>query len=189
MQSVTSETASNVPYQSTPPRFTRPAADQPSANDIFGSLVDSNAAADANNSAAQAQSQFQGQQQSAQQNWNNNNSIPAANNNPWQNAAPANQPANNNNNNDDSSGDASNNQNSSAGPASNADGTDQANGNDGPRHAKDKSAGSKDDFRHRARSRHPTAARRRTPLTVQPRVHHRLSPPASCRPQLRSSFL
>ena len=50
--SVTSEAATNVPFQSAPPRAAR--SDSSSGNDIFGALLDSNTAGDANNSAAPA---------------------------------------------------------------------------------------------------------------------------------------
>ena len=121
MQSVTSEAATNVSFQSATPR-PKPAADPSQGNDIFAGLVDSNT----NNTA---------QGQSAQQNWPDNHSS-TADNSRWRNSTSANPPANNNNN--DNSG----NQDANNGPAS---GANASNNTDAPPRSRSKPSASKDD--------------------------------------------
>ncbi len=107
MYSVTSEAATNVSFQSAPPRPARSAPYPSQGNDIFAALLDSNAAADANNDSASAGAQAQPAWQrrlNDPSNAPNNNA--ADNQASSQNAPPANQSANND----------PNNQNSSAGP-------------------------------------------------------------------------
>ena len=86
MYSVTSEAATNVPFQSAPPRAARP--DSNPGNDIFGALVDSNTDSDASNSTAAPPPQPASQSRS-------DNAPPAANNGGSQNAGPADPSANN----------------------------------------------------------------------------------------------
>ena len=88
--SVTSEAASNVPFQSTPPRPAR--SDPNQGNDIFGALVDNNTANDNSNANAPAPPQPAWQQRS-------DNSPAPANDGGSQNATAAGQSASNDSNN------------------------------------------------------------------------------------------
>jgi len=100
--SVNSEAAANVSFQGAAQRSAR--SDQPPGNDIFGVLVDSNTAADANNANSTAQ-------QPPAPNHSDNTPPPADNSGPANNAS-ANQPANND----------ANNGGNNSGPPSNANG-------------------------------------------------------------------
>src|ERR1700722_18359721 len=83
--SVTSEAATNAPFQSAPPRAAR--SDSNPGSGSFGSLVDSNTTSDTSNSAATAPPQLAWQSRS-------DNAPPAANSGGSQNTAPAGPSAN-----------------------------------------------------------------------------------------------
>ena len=83
MYSVTSEAATNAPFQSAPPRAAR--SDANSGNGIFGALVDNNTTSDAGNSASTAPPQPAWQSRS-------DNPPPAANGGSQNAAPPARQP-------------------------------------------------------------------------------------------------
>ncbi len=118
MQSVTSEAALNVSHQNAQPKAARSAADPSHGNDIFASLVDNNAAADAGNRAVR---------QPAPQN-RSDDDLAADNRRP-RSASPARNNQNQNQPVDDNSG----NPNTAAGPASNASAGGKANAPQHPR--------------------------------------------------------
>ena len=117
VSSVTSEAAANVSFQGPPQRPARSAPYPSQGNDRFASLLDSNAAADANNDSASAGAQAQpAWQRGLNDPSNAPNNNAADNQASSQNAPPANQSANND----------PNDQNSSAGPPPDANANSDA---------------------------------------------------------------